>query len=57
MGIMSPRDNQNEVLSGGNEANINGATGPPERENADYYTNRSKHNGDWRHLVRNFTPA
>ncbi|KAJ9485081.1 hypothetical protein VN97_g8275 [Penicillium thymicola] len=54
---MSPRDNQNEVLSGGYEANINGTAESPERENADYYTNRSKHNGGWRHLVRNFTPA
>lgn len=54
---MSPRDNQNEVLSGGNEANINRTTESPERENADYYTNRSKHNDGWRHLVRNFTPA
>lgn len=54
---MLPRDNQNEVLSGGNEANINGTTESPERENADYYTNRPKHNGGWRHIVRNFTPA
>lgn len=57
LGIMSPGDNQNEVLSGDNEASINGTTESPEHENADYYTNRSKHNSGWRHLVRNFTPA
>ncbi|KAK4868841.1 hypothetical protein LT330_006450 [Penicillium expansum] len=55
--MMLPQDNQNEVLPGGNEANINDTTDSPETENANYYTKRSKHNHGWRHIVRNFTPA